>query len=101
MRPLLASCAAALGLVLSSQPAAADAVCGKRADLLSHLSGRWSEAPVAMGLKDDGSVLEIVASADGSTWTVLITQPNGASCVVATGERWETAPPRVALGPAA
>lgn len=101
MRPLLASCVAVLGLAGLSQAAAAESVCGKRADLLSQLSGRWSEAPVAMGLKDDGSVLEIVAAADGSTWTVLITYPSGASCVVATGERWETAPPRVALGPAA
>lgn len=100
MRPLLASCVV-LGLAALSQAATAEAVCGKRSDLLSQLSGRWSEAPVAMGLKDDGSVLEIVAAPDGSTWSVLITDPSGASCVVATGERWETAPPKVALGPAA
>jgi hypothetical protein len=96
MRPLLASCVV---LVAIGGAASAETVCGKRTDLLTQLSGRWSEAPVAMGLKDDGSVLEIVAATDGATWTVLITYPSGASCVVATGERWETAPPRVALGP--
>lgn len=98
MRPLLASLSL-LG-VIAALPASAQAVCGKRADLLSQLAGRWSEAPVAMGLKDDGSMLEVVASADGSTWTVLVTHPSGASCVVATGERWETSA-RVALGPEA
>jgi hypothetical protein len=98
MRPLLTSCVV-LVVVAIGGAASAEAVCGKRADLLTQLSGRWSEAPVAMGLKDDGSVLEIVAATDGATWTVLITYPSGASCVVATGERWETAPPRVALGP--
>jgi hypothetical protein len=98
MRPLLASLSL-LG-VLAALPASAQAVCGKRSDLLGQLAGRWKEAPVAMGLKDDGTMLEVVASADGSTWTVLITQPSGASCVVATGERWESAP-RVALGPEA
>ena len=98
MRPLLASCVV-FGVVAAGHAAYAEAVCGKRADLLSQLSGRWSEAPVAMGLKDDGSMLEIIAASDGATWTVLVTYPGGSSCVVATGERWENAPPKVALGP--
>lgn len=98
MRPLLASLSL-LGVVIAV-PASAEMVCGKRADLLGQLAGRWSEAPVAMGLKDDGSMLEVVASADGSTWTALVTHPSGASCVVATGERWETSA-RIALGPEA
>lgn len=98
MRPLLASLSL-LG-VIAALPASAQAVCGKRTDLLGQLAGRWQEAPVAMGLKDDGSMLEVVASADGSTWTLLITQPSGASCVVATGERWESAA-KIALGPEA
>ena len=100
MRPSLTSLVA-LSAFAAVHPASGETICGKRADVLSQLSGRWSEAPVAMGLKDDGSVLEIVAAADGATWTVLVTYPSGSSCVVATGERWENAPPRVALSPAA
>ena len=98
MRPLLAT-SLVIGALSIGGAASAEAVCGNRADVLDQLAGRWSEAPVAMGLKDDGSVLEIVAAADGATWTALVTFPNGSSCVVATGERWESTPPRVALGP--
>ena len=41
-----------------------------------------------MGLAANGSVLEVLASKDG-TWTILITSPNGTSCVVAVGDSWE------------
>ncbi len=42
-----------------------------------------------MGLTDKGAVLEVFASQNGS-WTFLITMPNGLTCVVASGQSWET-----------
>ena len=72
-------------------PAAAEQqVCGKRADVIKQLSVKYSEAPAAMGLSSDGGVLEVLASADGNTWTIIVTQPDGLSCMVAAGEYWET-----------
>ncbi len=55
--------------------------------MIEHLGKYYQEAPIALGLMQDGRVLEILASADG-TWTVLITKPNGMSCAMAWGKAW-------------
>ena len=42
-----------------------------------------------LGLAKNGSVIEVLTSDDGETWTILVSQPNGSSCLVAVGEGWE------------
>ena len=80
--------------------AAAQTICAsERTALIEQLKGRYQEAPVAIGLVSNGSVLEILASNSGS-WTILITRPTGLTCVVAAGEAWEELP-KLAAGPEA
>ncbi len=52
---------------------------------------------VAMGLVSNGSINEVLASKDGS-WTIIVTRPDGMSCVVAAGEAWEGMPELAMLG---
>ncbi len=85
---------------LGALPAAAQAVCSERAKFVDQLSGNYSENTVALGLVNNGSVLEILASKEGS-WTILVTKPNGISCVVATGEAWEAVPHQLVSDPSA
>jgi hypothetical protein len=40
-------------------------------------------------------VFEVLASPSGS-FTIILTQPNGLSCVMAAGENWENLPKRLA-----
>jgi hypothetical protein len=68
--------------------ASAQNVCFERTALIKHLSGKFEEAPVAAGLAANGNVLEVFSSPDGITWTIVLTQPNGATCVMASGEAW-------------
>ncbi|MEX0584084.1 MAG: hypothetical protein WD185_10460 [Sneathiella sp.] len=68
--------------------ASAQSVCFERTALLKHLNGKFEEAPVAAGLAANGSMLEVFSSPDGVTWTIILTQPNGATCVMASGESW-------------
>ncbi len=68
--------------------ASAQNACFERGALIKHLDGKFSEAPVAAGLAANGSVLEVFTSPDGVTWTIVLTQPNGATCVMASGESW-------------
>lgn len=66
--------------------------CGKRTDLLKHLASRFSEAPVASGVTENGGMVEVLASNDGATWTLLVTVPGGLTCLLAAGEGWENLP---------
>jgi hypothetical protein len=53
-----------------------------------------------MGLANNGTMLEIATSGEGS-WTILVTRPDGVSCVVATGEAWERVPLQTVNSPSA
>ena len=44
---------------------------------------------MAVGLSDSGYILEVLASEDGTTWTIMTTGPSGLTCIVQTGERWQ------------
>lgn len=70
-----------------AQPRAGQ-VCGDRDNILAHLSDNFEEKPVAIGLDSRGRVMEVLAAESG-TWTVVITMPNGLSCLLASGQRFE------------
>ncbi len=74
-------------------------MCGPRSLFLTKLGERYSESPTAIGLAANGKVLEVLSSKSG-TWSIITTAPDGETCLLASGESWETLP-RVDDGPAA
>ena len=66
--------------------------CAKRTDVLKHLAAKYTEAPVAIGIANNGGVIEVLSSKTGSSWTIIITMPSGPTCMVAAGENWEKLP---------
>ena len=58
--------------------------------LTNQLDSRFSETSIAIGLASNNVVVGVCSNGDGSTWTVVFTKPDGMSCVMATGEDWET-----------
>ena len=96
MRPfnkIAVNCAVLFGLFLAglTAPAAhAQAIsrpCDNRGDVLSALDGNFSEKPVSLGLSLDGRVVEVLKS-PGGTWTIIMTAPNGVSCLLIAGKHW-------------
>lgn len=88
------TCRVFLSLILVSAfavPAGAQTACGKRADIVKMLTGKYKEVPRALAIAGQSNLLEVYASATGS-WTILITQPRGATCIVAAGQSWEEIP---------
>ncbi len=56
---------------------------------LSSMLGQWlAEKLIARGLSANGRMVEIYATDDGATWTMVVTTPEGQSCIVASGEAW-------------
>ncbi len=65
------------------------AMCGKREEIVQSLSQQFKEAPQAVGVVDQNAVLEIFVSPAG-TWTILATGTDGNSCLVSSGEGWDS-----------
>jgi hypothetical protein len=66
--------------------------CHQPKEIARLLSTDFSERPVAFGLQQDGTLMQVFASKAGETWTVVLTTPRGLSCIVAEGRRWENLP---------
>jgi len=76
------------GMALASGPALAQSADLRRADVVEQLGAQYSETQTAIGVTDGGGVIEVFATGDGSTWTLVLTKPDGTSRVLAAGETW-------------
>ena len=79
----------ALFLNAALSAARAQGVCMAHATMVDQLNERFSEVPVAIGLVGANAMVEVFADADGSSWTLIITKPDGTSCVIIAGEAWQ------------
>jgi len=62
--------------------------CADREQVIAHLQSRFSEQLTVGGLQraqDSLAVMEIWSSQETGTYTVLLTKPDGTSCIVAAG----------------
>ena len=62
--------------------------CGSHTDVISALQREYGETRISRGLTNGGAVIEVFASEDGS-FSVLLTAPNGTSCMISAGDSWE------------
>jgi len=92
--------AAALFVATVSLPAFAQQQrCTQRPNIVGHLAKKFSESPVAIGLSSSGGIIEVFSSEQGGSWTIIITMPDGNSCLMAAGEYWERIETIADLGP--
>jgi hypothetical protein len=78
--------AAIIAALLIATPAAAEQ-CFPRQHAINQLDSEYNEKVIAMGLASSGGVLEVLVSPTGS-WSIIVTQPNGTSCLMISGEHW-------------
>ena len=75
----------------SATAQAIDAFCGDHMEITSRLGKTYGESRAGFGLLDDGRMVEIFTSRQG-TWSMLVTAPGGVTCLVASGEAWQIPP---------
>lgn len=84
---------AVLALLLLSYgtyPALAQqAQCGPTDAIRKELAKKWREVETTVGLMTGGqSYMSIFVSPNGETWTAIVGNVNGTSCIVASGSLW-------------
>lgn len=85
MRSLLT--AAFLAAFLMSAAEAAP-FCDQRETVLSRLLKGYQERPTAVGVTNNGGLVEVLTSPEGETWSIIVSTPQGTSCLVAAGQWW-------------
>lgn len=86
--------AATMGLsvmALAAEPTAAQGSnCAPRQQILERLSEKFGETRQSIGMAGENSVVEVFASSETGTWTITVTTAQGVTCLVASGQAFET-----------
>ncbi len=83
------------GLVLLAPPTHAQAPnCAQRHQVVERLTSRFGEIRQSIGIARNSGVVEVYASTETGTWTIVVTLPNGMSCLVASGQSYEKTLPQ-------
>ncbi|SHJ00677.1 hypothetical protein SAMN04488012_10459 [Palleronia salina] len=78
-----------IALAIGAARAQAGQNCAPRPIVLQKLNDVYEETRRSIGLSGSGQVVEVFA-ADSGSWTIIVTSPNGLTCVAAAGQSFET-----------
>lgn len=83
--------AIAIGLLSLTPIAEAEGTqpCAARGEVVRKLEERFGETLRSIGLQQDDNLVEIYSSEQTGSWTILMTRPDGISCLIAAGRLWE------------
>jgi hypothetical protein len=90
MRTLLA--ALAVAIVTVPEASQAQQACADRTAITDKLKASYGERFAGGGLRNESAIFEIWFSEAHGTWTILLTRPDGTSCVMAAGTDWRMEP---------
>ena len=87
------ACALMIGTLITGLASSAEAQgrCGPHDEIVNVLNGKYQESRRALGLINEKAVMEVYISRKG-TWTMLVTDQRGLTCILAAGDAWEEAP---------
>jgi hypothetical protein len=86
---------AAISLASFAGIAEAAPQCSSHDKIVDALGNKFKETRRVMGVVNSKAVMEIFMSPQG-TWTIVITDTSGLSCITASGEEWQDVPIAVA-----
>lgn len=78
------------GLVLIPHVGWADTQCGPHDKIIAVLAKTYGETRTGIGLNGEDRVMKMFVNAKTGSWTITITLPGGETCLVATGDYFES-----------
>ncbi|MBO9445599.1 hypothetical protein [Ruegeria sp. R14_0] len=64
--------------------------CAPRDEVIKRLAETYGETRQGIGIARQGAVMEVYASDQSGSWTITVTLPDGMTCLVASGQAYET-----------
>lgn len=62
--------------------------CGPRDVAVAELAGDLGERVIGRGLSQNGKAMVEIFKSESGSWTVIVTDTNGVSCILANGQVW-------------
>ncbi len=84
----------ASALLLPAGAGRAQDSCMSRDEAVAWLEARFGEQVIGRGLADGGRVMFEIFTGPKGTWTLLVSTPEGPSCIIADGFDWQQMAPR-------
>lgn len=76
--------------LMTSAPATAQGRnCAPRDVVVQRLAEKYGESRQAIGIGQQGMVMETFASSESGSWTITVTMPTGMTCLMASGQSFE------------
>lgn len=88
VRGLVLSGVLGLLALIANVPSANGAPCGPRDELVRQLTTHMRQEHRAIGLTQSGTLAELFVAPEGSSWTLIVSLPQGFSCIIAAGHDW-------------
>lgn len=79
-----------LALAATSSFAQGSRNCAPRDVVVERLADKYGESRQSVGLGANNSLVEVFAAGETGTWTITVTMANGLTCLVASGQSFET-----------
>jgi hypothetical protein len=79
----------ALVVLLWTTSASGQAQCGKYEEFVKDLAQQYGEEPRYTALTNAGWTFELYTSEKTKTWTILIINPKGLTCIGGAGVNWQ------------
>lgn len=90
MKNMLLKMTIGLGImVLAAQQVSAQN-CAPRDDVIERLAEIYGETRRSIGIARRGAVMEVYVSDKTGSWTITVTLPDGVTCLIASGQSYET-----------
>jgi len=83
------------GMAAMGPPAHAQTSCAPRESIIERLEASFGEALTGGGLQSASQILELWTAPETGTWTALVTNANGISCIVASGTNFHIEEPNL------
>ncbi len=89
-RPIFVMAALVIAALWFASAAQAQMACGTRDSVVEALGDKYGEVRRGGGLGSGAAaIFELWVSDATGTWTILMTTPNGLTCVMAVGDGWQ------------
>ena len=79
----------AVAALFMTTSARAQTNCADRAMVVERLAAKYGESRRSVGMAANNSVVEVYANDGTGSWSIVVTTPNGQSCLVASGMAYE------------